>query len=189
MPRASLACPRQGPPRPRPCHLPGGLRRVYNLPCMLRRFYDWLYPELARFPSHYARQPAREQITGLVFGARFTIAVLLCLCLMPADALLLPFVIPRIDRLVGGNVFVVLASIAILGGLPILAVTPLVMRLGRNAVRRMLRQRLRDEGITICIPCGYDLTTRAGDVCPECGHPHGLARTALPAALPPPTAP
>jgi len=149
---------------------------------MLRRIYDWQYPEIARLPSQYARQRAREQITGQVFGARLAFVVPLCLCVLPVNALILRFIIPLIDRMVTKNVFVLVASMFVLSAPPFLAIIPLLMRLGRNPIRRMLRQRLRDEGIPVCIPCGYDLTTRVGDVCPECGRPHGLARTAGPAA-------
>lgn len=37
-------------------------------------------------------------------------------------------------------------------------------------MRRSFRQQLRDHGVPICIPCGYDLTGNVTGRCPECGH-------------------
>jgi len=39
----------------------------------------------------------------------------------------------------------------------------------RNRMRKGLRRYLRDEGVILCIPCGYDLAGNESGVCPECG--------------------
>ncbi len=46
----------------------------------------------------------------------------------------------------------------------------LLARFYPRAVRRWLRQRLRERGVPMCLACGHDAGARA-ERCPECGRP------------------
>lgn len=145
---------------------------------MIRRFPHWLYPELALFPSRNARRDAdgkmaRLMLTSPVFWT--------CMLTLPfIDVFLITRATPFISRIFTGKVAQLLVGLALGLTLALGAATLCMIVARRNRIRRMLRECLREQGIPICITCGYDLTGLASKVCPECGQPHGLARANSP---------
>ena len=66
----------------------------------------------------------------------------------------------------GACAFAVIVTGGIVGGLYVVP---------RKQIRRELRVCLREQGIRICISCGYDLRGLSSANCPECGEPHWLS--------------
>jgi hypothetical protein len=59
----------------------------------------------------------------------------------------------------------------------------------RHRFRKLLRERLVEAGIPICIKCGYDLRGQIEPRCPECGTEFDAALLKTAAPLPDPTSP
>src|SRR6185369_9614906 len=136
---------------------------------MLRGFHNWLYPELALFPSEGARKDAERRVrTFLVRSPR------MWLTLAPAVAgvaLVEGFdSFFRRSPIMFGTVALAMVMIVGIGGG--------ILLIPRDQIRLVLRACLRMQSIPLCLQCGYDLQGRAGDNCPECGHPHELGRAA-----------
>ena len=128
-----------------------------------------LFPELGRFPkSHDARAALKRASSRLLW--KFIIGSFILAGLFTIATFSLPSVgVPISAR---GGVHLVLAVLLWTG----------ILAFGwsiRGPIRRNLRQQLVEEGIPICVSCGYDLSHLRSDRCPECGSPRAVRRTAL----------
>ncbi len=114
------------------------------------RWWSKWYPELRRIKSPevaFARVGNQEKLGfwTIYFSSLVVIFLLLSQDVFPPWSIgLWPAVFP------------------IVGGL-------LTHYLLRSRMRKGLRRYLRDEGVILCIPCGYDLEGNTSGVCPECG--------------------
>ena len=113
-----------------------------------------LFPELGRFPTdHDARAALKRARSRLQWNPWFIIAAIILLGLFMIATFSLPSVgVPISAR---GRVRLVLMILLWTG----------ILALGwsfRGTIRRYLRQQLVQEGIPICVSCGYDLSHLRG---------------------------
>ena len=128
----------------------------------MRRMLLLLFPELERFPSRAAEQEARATAHRKYRGNVFIV-----FWIVPGCAVLLlahSYILPRsgISHKAQGYVYILLLVVVLLLGI-IGSFMPY-----RRKVRLSLRRQLVDQGVPICIPCGYNLTGNVSGVCPEC---------------------
>ncbi|MGD2111002.1 MAG: hypothetical protein PVI86_16620 [Phycisphaerae bacterium] len=127
-----------------------------------RRLPHKLFTEYALFSSAKAARDALDQVRR----EHWPTYALLVVILVPGFVVLGSFVersIPQfgvlLQTLFGPGGMWLVGLIASLAWFCLL----------RRRFRRSLRRRLREQGVPICIPCGYDLTGNASGMCPECG--------------------
>ena len=120
-----------------------------------------LFPELLRFHSNAARKHAWKRAElDLLFWPPSWVVPLGALGVLAASRYLLPELgVPRSasDR-VSDVLFFVAIFISVAG--------PFVFR---RRVQRSLRHELCKIGQTVCVKCGYNLTSNTTGTCPECG--------------------
>ena len=122
----------------------------------------FLYPELHRFGQR------RQQVEALVQANVVVVLVFSCLFLVavPFLALWLEgkgqswFGLGDTASLVMEFGIVIVVLGVALGGFA---------WLGVSRARVKIRRVLADQGVAICVPCGYDLSETAEPRCPECG--------------------
>ena len=123
--------------------------------------YRRLFPELGRFPTPEDRREALRKAACEAGGARwfwiYVVLVTALLCCLP-DA---PWQQVQASWI---------AKLRIVSRV----LLPLMMALFyiwtvRRGIRQSLRRQLVDQGIPICLSCGYDLTGNVSGRCPECG--------------------
>jgi len=122
------------------------------------------YPELLRFPStDEARLAERAWWRGLTMSPRFWVFMVVytvgLVFAAAAAMLLIRRYVPMSPSLQGGLV----------GGLVGGCFGTVTAWTWRRACRRFLRERLVEQGVPICNPCGYDLRRLTEPRCPECG--------------------
>lgn len=132
---------------------------------MSYRFSEKLYPEVALFPTEAAGEEACK-----AWGKRFvkswqTWATMIVIAIVLVVVLLLVSLAMR--RWLPNLPVPIMSAIvgSICGG----GVVTLIGLLFRNACRRFLRERLIEQGVPVCLPCGYDLREIKSARCPECG--------------------
>ncbi len=140
---------------------------------MFAKLNEKAWPEIARFETDAGRMAANQAIGGVAMRSprAWLLAILI------AGILWLPFLLLARALKSDGSKWAPIVSIvipAILTPTVISVARPFI--LSRNLVRRKLREVLRALGVPMCIPCGSELRGQSGDVCPECGQPHGLTR-------------
>ena len=122
------------------------------------KLFTLICPELRRFCDGAPREVAWQRAFDANRLGRKLLGAGLLSC----------FVVMVIGSLVAGTPFggfgslITFPIVLMLGGI-------CVVWLGRRSLRRSLRQQLVEQGIPICVECGYNL--RASEVCPECGTP------------------
>ena len=145
-----------------------GNRRYDSIDCFngdqdMKRFREWLIPELRREPDEDRRWAAYR--SGMAHSW-FDWWMGACIPLSCLTAYLRPFR-GRSHRLAPslvyffGNLGIALLIFSILMGVGFVAL--------RSQIRRHTRARLKGMGTPICVPCGYDLTGNTNGICPECG--------------------
>jgi len=117
------------------------------------KWMQWLFPELRLFDNKDARERA---ICATSPSWRWIFLPLALVVILWFALSGFPILGDDILRNVCGLSFLFLLS------------TPWIV--GRNNIRRKLRAILVEDGIEICVPCGYDLTGNENGICPECGH-------------------
>jgi hypothetical protein len=137
---------------------------------MFSAFRRWLYPELGFFHGMKGRRAARRCLArNLIRSPGFWFGLL-------ALAQGVMITVAGLSSHPGGpTVRDTVQTVGLLLLVVCIAIFLLILA-RRSQVREVLRDCLREQGIPICLHCGYDLQGRAGDNCPECGQPHGLAR-------------
>jgi len=139
----------------------------------MKRFREWLIPELRRVPDEEQRRIMFKQTLIVAMGDWAMIAGLLIPILAPA----LRWMESYAKRL--GTVGYFPTGLIVVTGI-LIAWTSLGILVQRSTVRRDVRKLLHSDGIAICVPCGYDLTGNSSGKCPECGvaiAPATLAKT------------
>ena len=119
------------------------------------------YPELARFADNARRKAAMRHATREVIRSRrFWLFILVAVLVAVAIAVSVGVLVK--------------ASPAVRGGLQGLIVGTLVggwVFVCRANLRASLRRQLVEQGVPICLRCGYDLRGQLEPRCPECGTP------------------
>ena len=130
-----------------------------------------LYPELKLVPAaqrvalwHEASvmEPKLRHMAVLL-GALIAVAIAAVLAMWAAPMVLDALGLNGAQRIVRVAIPGVCVAIGMFG----------LLWLQRRAMRRDIRRILVKRGVTICIPCGYDLTGNTSGRCPECGTPCG----------------
>lgn len=96
------------------------------------------------------------------------------LVLFALNSLLAWVVLPSIVGILPAPVlafFRIIGSVIPLRLVPLAAVLLLAWRFDRPLAERAARETLNENGIEVCLTCGYDLRSLPGDIttCPECG--------------------
>ncbi len=153
-----------GVSRLRDCIAPG-LKLVNMAKYRSRWPQSWLYPELKLFPTEEALRHAARRATSILLRIPTLWLGLAVVVILP---ILIPELIFRIHRPGGIAEGVLRGAISFLGG----GVGGVWIVLScRRRVRAFLRQCLCENGVPMCIPCGYDLRGNTTGICPECGAP------------------
>ena len=119
-----------------------------------------LFPELGHFPNAKARRQALSRATAEVHGLAWVVAFALVAGLVgywslaPLARLLS---IPPVAAYLGLALFIGVSA------------TALFVVAFRTRIRRSLRRQVEDQGVRLCLACGYDLRLLPHDRCPECG--------------------
>ena len=134
-----------------------GLVLLYGalLRFLIRRHRTRVFPELAYFEPRKRRSVLDHAQENVLFRGHVFITVLFVIGGCTAVVLTGWLVGSRVRSLLG---------LVFLGGM--LFSYDLLLR---SPIRRSLRRQLWNEGLPICIGCGYDLTGNVSGVCPECG--------------------
>lgn len=131
------------------------------------RCYKW-YPELRLFDSDEEREKmlAESKSVWEIFIFFFVILIV-----TPVILKLVHYMQQGVSRLLPGlgasyanRLFLVLMMSAALGLVMRVLLIPL-----RKRQQRVLREKLVEKGVPICIECGYDLRGQIEPRCPECG--------------------
>ena len=130
---------------------------------MFRRLGEFLYPELAYFPAPDTLRAAETKLFRSLMPSSITLSQYTILSLIVFFATLRwrPFSPGYTFVLAVGQVLLFLTAALLIR----------VFILTRSQLRQMLRKTLREQGVPICILCGYDLKGCVSDKCPECGEP------------------
>jgi len=141
-------------------------------PLLLRLAVRWrpalsrfcrLLPELQRFPTDEERRSALLAAARVVNWNRIVwIALLVYAGLMLYGMLVIPniyFAHKTWFMLIFLFVLLLAASVGFWAS--------------RIRLQNQLRLALRDQGIPICLKCGYNLYENHSGICPECGSPVG----------------
>ena len=129
--------------------------------------YAWMYedtPELALFADDAARDQAMKRMRKRLLGVWFwlyaaALAGSASLLVGPGLALVTHYA-GFIPQWVFGLATVLGYVIAFYVGFALF---------WNEAIRRELRRQLVDQGIAVCLQCGYDCRATVGRPCPECG--------------------
>ena len=129
-----------------------------------------MYPELGRFDADdrkKALQRATKYTPGGPFGGRFGLVMFV------GEILGVTLAFPILLRLLGrfeptANLPLPIATLIAVGA-PVGCFTLLYIWLLRTRVRKSLRRLLLEDGIPICLKCGYDIRGLSTPRCPECG--------------------
>ncbi|MGE3181608.1 MAG: hypothetical protein AB7N71_08255 [Phycisphaerae bacterium] len=123
-----------------------------------------LFPELAMFPTELAANTAYKdwqkknaktwRFWFILIGYSALVGALVAIAFVSIRRW-----IPLPKSMLGGVVG------GVTGGSGIVVLT----WLWRQKCRRFLRERLIEQGVPVCIPCGYDLRGLSENRCPECG--------------------
>lgn len=138
----------------------------------ITRLHDWLYPELARFPTRDRRDTvnqaaARMMLSSPGFCARLILVLVCNIVIGVWGRRFIPLGLLSTTVSVFGLIIIVSAAGGIWIGMAYV-----------QRVKRYFRKVLVEDGIPICIRCGYDLSGQTETRCPECGQPFspGLLR-------------
>ena len=143
----------------------------------MRPRYARLFPELCSFDDGAARRRAlrtaanRVYLSSCVMGAVFLVGVIY-----------LKSAIHRHGWL--GEVAVVVVAGAVCGSVGYIG-----LWFARRKVRFSLRQQLNEQGIRVCMGCGYDLRGQESRPCPECGDQCGVSSPERPSGKDAPVSP
>lgn len=126
--------------------------------------YGNLFPELVHFEDYATRQRELKAASKSIlrqFHRQLALVVFLI-----GSAAALGLLIVNLKFLFGPNTSL-LGGVAsgICGG----ASAVMGNLLYRKPIRVILRNRLNEIGVPICVGCGYDLRGNTSGVCPECG--------------------
>ena len=127
---------------------------------MLRKFQERLYPELALFPTAEGRRSANRRAGRIAFGSARTLLGIPAVIVASISAGY--FVMSHFHRY-WASLLVPLVTGIVAWIVAVFVIVP------RNKIRREFRVCLREQGVRICISCGYSLTGNTSGVCPECG--------------------
>jgi hypothetical protein len=127
-----------------------------------KSLYVRLYPELAVLDSAEERaRVLRASNTEVLRGHKRQILGVACIA-----CLLLLSLCYFLSKTRMGLAFAPIAA-AFLAWAAILAIFWIL----HKPIRRSLRRQLRQQGVPICVECGYDLQGNESGRCPECGTP------------------
>lgn len=139
-------------------------------PLLLRLVARWglalswlcrLLPELQRFPTDEERRSALLSAAKVVNWNRVVwTALLVCAGLILCGM----FVLPSIYF--AYKTWFMAISLLVLS-----LACPVGLWASKIGLQNQLRRALRDQGIPICLECGYNLYGTHSGVCPECGLP------------------
>jgi len=119
------------------------------------------YPELARFADDERRKVALRRATREVMRSRrFWLFILGALVVAVAIAVPVGMMVKGSPALCGG-----------FGGLIGGTLVGSWVFFCRSNLRASLRRQLVEQGVPICLRCGYDLRGQLEPRCPECGTP------------------
>ncbi|MBL8745889.1 MAG: hypothetical protein JNK58_05975 [Phycisphaerae bacterium] len=149
-----------------------------------RAILRWFYPELALCRTEAERSEASNR--GRASSPGFSSAIVVPVVVFVLYMLVVPAVYlwarPR---------WLPMSSMALVMVPAVPAYLVSLMLAVREHQRRAVRRYLAERGITLCIPCGYDLRglNAAADRCPECGAPtHDGLKSRIPTVQPEPPA-
>jgi predicted Zn-ribbon and HTH transcriptional regulator len=134
----------------------------------MKRWNEWLYPELKHLPRRSDRQSAMLAMQPRIYKSpgvwlTFVVAVAFGVAL-PKLIDLLYRQLPAAVR-IGSPIVMAMISGAIQG----LTFAFALVYGFRRMVRRFLREYLNEQGFHLCLVCGYDLRGQTTPRCPECG--------------------
>ncbi len=132
---------------------------------MLHKFHAWLYPEIKLFPTERGWRAANIGLRSVLIRRPGMWRIVVFIMLIPLYAALM---FPQFFA-----VHYKLMNFLLAIPFPVIAWAVRSSFRSRNEVRRELRELLREQGIPICIPCGYNLTGIQSPRCPECGEAFG----------------
>jgi len=123
----------------------------------MMRYYKWLFPDLVRFPNGPASRSALRKASSSLYAVGVLIGCSLLVVLACSW---------RIIQSQTGIPQPVLMGLGV--AVPGLAGCWAIWY-GRRQVTLSLRKQLNDQGIPVCMRCGYDLRALQHARCPECG--------------------
>jgi hypothetical protein len=124
---------------------------------------NWLQPrEFDMFPTEEARRAALRSVNNRISFVRYLLSFLIVFGLLEGVMAVLEYALHGFP---GGRLGAALLG----GGLPGGLTAPTVILLFRRRRALECRRLLCEQGIPVCIHCGYDLRGQTVARCPECG--------------------
>lgn len=126
--------------------------------------FSRFFAELELFDTPAARKEAWDR------AIRVSVKTWQCLCFLVGNVVVMLVALWILGR------FLVQSHVGLAGILCGFAVTYAWLWLGAKFIRRSLRAQLNEQGISVCMKCGYQLRGHVEARCPECGRTFNASR-------------